>query len=71
VNVRAIVAFLSLTLAGFGQQSALGQSTAAAEWPTGSFDPISSFLHPAGVAVADGRVIFVTFDGTIYRFDLE
>jgi outer membrane protein assembly factor BamB len=36
-----------------------------------SGDQISSFLHQAGVAVADGRVIFGTFDGTIYCFGLE
>jgi outer membrane protein assembly factor BamB len=36
-----------------------------------SGDQISSFLHQAGIAVADGRVIFGTFDGTIYCFGLE
>jgi len=36
-----------------------------------SGDQIRSFLHQAGVAVVDGRVIFGTFDGTIYCFDLE
>ena len=36
-----------------------------------SGDQISSFLHQAGVAVVDGRVIFGTFDGTIYCFGLE
>jgi outer membrane protein assembly factor BamB len=39
VNVRTFVAFLSLSFAAFGLYPALGQSTAAAEWPTGSFDP--------------------------------
>ena len=32
---------------------------------------IASFLHQAGLAVADGRVIFGTFDGTIYCFGLK
>jgi outer membrane protein assembly factor BamB len=36
-----------------------------------SGDQVSSFLHQAGIAVADGRVIFGTFDGTIYCFGLE
>jgi outer membrane protein assembly factor BamB len=36
-----------------------------------SGDQIASFLHQAGIAVADGRVIFGTFDGTIYCFGLE
>jgi len=36
-----------------------------------SGDQIRSFLHQAGVAVVDGRVIFGTFDGTIYCFGLE
>jgi outer membrane protein assembly factor BamB len=36
-----------------------------------SGDQISSFLHQAGIAVAGGRVIFGTFDGTIYCFGLE
>jgi outer membrane protein assembly factor BamB len=36
-----------------------------------SGEQISSFLHQAGVAVADGRVIFGSFDGTIYCFGLE
>jgi outer membrane protein assembly factor BamB len=31
-----------------------------------SGDQISSFLHQSGLAVAGGRVIFGTFDGTIY-----
>jgi outer membrane protein assembly factor BamB len=36
-----------------------------------SGDQISSFLHQSGIAVAGGRVIFGTFDGTIYCFGLE
>jgi len=36
-----------------------------------SGDQIGSFLHQAGIAVAGGRVIFGTFDGTIYCFGLE
>jgi outer membrane protein assembly factor BamB len=36
-----------------------------------SGDQISSFLHQAGIAVAGGRVIFGTFDGTIYCFGVE
>jgi outer membrane protein assembly factor BamB len=36
-----------------------------------SGEQISSFLHQAGVAVADGRVIFGSFDGTIYCFGVE
>jgi outer membrane protein assembly factor BamB len=36
-----------------------------------SGEQITSFLHQAGVAVADGRIIFGTFDGTIYCFGLE
>ena len=32
---------------------------------------LASFLHQAGIAVAGGRVIFGTFDGTIYCFGLE
>jgi outer membrane protein assembly factor BamB len=36
-----------------------------------SGDQVGSFLHQAGIAVADGRVIFGTFDGTIYCFGLE
>ncbi len=36
-----------------------------------SGDQIASFLHQAGIAVAGGRVIFGTFDGTIYCFGLE
>jgi outer membrane protein assembly factor BamB len=36
-----------------------------------SGDQIASFLHQAGIAVADGKVIFGTFDGTIYCFGLE
>jgi outer membrane protein assembly factor BamB len=35
-----------------------------------SGDQIASFLHQAGIAVAGGRVIFGTFDGTIYCFGL-
>jgi outer membrane protein assembly factor BamB len=36
-----------------------------------SGDQIASFLHQAGIAVAGGRIIFGTFDGTIYCFGLE
>jgi len=36
-----------------------------------SGEQVSSFLHQAGIAVAGGRVIFGTFDGTIYCFGLE
>jgi outer membrane protein assembly factor BamB len=36
-----------------------------------SGDQVTSFLHQAGIAVAGGRVIFGTFDGTIYCFGLE
>ncbi len=36
-----------------------------------SGEQIGSFLHQAGIAVAGGRVIFGTFDGTIYCFGLE
>jgi outer membrane protein assembly factor BamB len=36
-----------------------------------SGDQITSFLHQAGIAVAGGRIIFGTFDGTIYCFGLE
>jgi outer membrane protein assembly factor BamB len=36
-----------------------------------SGDQIASFLHQSGIAVAGGRVIFGTFDGTIYCFGLE
>jgi hypothetical protein len=38
VNVRTFVVFCSLSFAAFGLHPARGQSTAAAEWPTGSFD---------------------------------
>jgi len=36
-----------------------------------SGEQIESFLHQAGIAVAGGRIIFGTFDGTIYCFGLE
>ncbi len=36
-----------------------------------SGDQVTSFLHQAGIAVAGGRVIFGTFDGTIYCFGLR
>lgn len=32
---------------------------------------IGSFLHQSGIAVADGKIIFGTFDGTIYCFGLK
>jgi len=35
-----------------------------------SGDQITSFLHQAGIAVANGKIIFGTFDGTIYCFGL-
>ncbi len=35
-----------------------------------SGDQVASFLHQSGIAVAGGRVIFGTFDGTIYCFGL-
>ena len=36
-----------------------------------SEEQIPSFLHQAGLAVAGGRVIFGTFDGTIYCFGVK
>jgi outer membrane protein assembly factor BamB len=36
-----------------------------------SGDQIGSFLHQSGIALAGGRVIFGSFDGTIYCFGLE
>ncbi len=36
-----------------------------------SGDQIASFLHQAGLSVADDKVIFGTFDGTIYCFGLK
>ena len=36
-----------------------------------SGDQIASFLHQAGVSVAGDKVIFGTFDGTIYCFGLK
>jgi outer membrane protein assembly factor BamB len=36
-----------------------------------SGEQIGSFLHQAGIAVAGGRIIFGTFDGTIYCFGLK
>ncbi len=36
-----------------------------------SGDQIGSFLHQAGIAVAGGKIVFGTFDGTIYCFGLE
>jgi outer membrane protein assembly factor BamB len=36
-----------------------------------SGNQISSFLHQAGIAVAGGRIIFGTFDGTIYCFGIK
>lgn len=32
---------------------------------------VASFLHQSGIAVAGGRVIFGTFDGTVYCFGLK
>jgi len=36
-----------------------------------SGDQITSFLHQAGLSIADGKVMFGTFDGTIYCFGLK
>ncbi len=36
-----------------------------------SGDQVTSFLHQSGIAVAGGRVIFGTFDGTIYCFGVR
>ncbi|ADV82024.1 PQQ-binding-like beta-propeller repeat protein [Terriglobus saanensis] len=36
-----------------------------------SGDQVASFLHQAGLSVAGGRVIFGTFDGTIYCYGLK
>jgi outer membrane protein assembly factor BamB len=36
-----------------------------------SGDQIASFLHQSGISVAGGRIVFGTFDGTIYCFGLE
>jgi outer membrane protein assembly factor BamB len=36
-----------------------------------SGDQIASFLHQAGLSVADNKIIFGTFDGTIYCFGLK
>ena len=36
-----------------------------------SGDQISSFLHQAGLSVANNKVIFGTFDGTIYCYGLK
>jgi outer membrane protein assembly factor BamB len=36
-----------------------------------SGDQVKSFLHQAGLSVADDKVIFGTFDGTIYCFGLK
>lgn len=36
-----------------------------------SGDQVKSFLHQAGLSVAGGRVIFGTFDGTIYCFGIR
>jgi len=36
-----------------------------------SGDQITSFLHQAGLSVANNKVIFGTFDGTIYCFGLK
>ena len=36
-----------------------------------SGDQVSSFLHQAGLSVAGGRVIFGTFDGTVYCYGLK
>jgi outer membrane protein assembly factor BamB len=36
-----------------------------------SGNQIASFLHQAGLSVADGRVYFGTFDGTLYCFGIK
>lgn len=36
-----------------------------------SGDQVKSFLHQAGLSVADDKVIFGTFDGTVYCFGLK
>ena len=36
-----------------------------------SGDQITSFLHQAGLSVAGGKVIFGTFDGTVYCYGLK
>lgn len=36
-----------------------------------SGDQVTSFLHQAGPAIAGGRIIFGTFDGTIYCFGIR
>jgi outer membrane protein assembly factor BamB len=36
-----------------------------------SGDQIASFLHQAGPAVADGKVVFGTFDGTVYCYGIK
>ena len=36
-----------------------------------SGDQVTSFLHQAGPSVADDKVMFGTFDGTIYCFGLK
>jgi hypothetical protein len=36
-----------------------------------SGDQVTSFLHQAGLSVADDKVMFGTFDGTIYCFGLK
>lgn len=36
-----------------------------------SGDQVASFLHQAGPSIADGKIIFGTFDGTIYCFGIK
>ena len=36
-----------------------------------SGDQVTSFLHQAGLSVAEDKVMFGTFDGTIYCFGLK
>jgi outer membrane protein assembly factor BamB len=36
-----------------------------------SGDQIASFLHQAGLSVAGGRILFGTFDGTVYCFGIK
>ena len=48
---------------------ALDALTGKELWSSG--DQVSSFLHQSGIALASGRVIFGTNDGTVYCFGLK
>ena len=48
---------------------ALDGQTGKELWSSGT--QVTSFLHQSGIAVAGGRVIFGTFDGTIYCFGIR